>query len=127
MKVPITLLLYFSIILGINCGYSIEEFLEYVIKNGYYDITEQIKNYYGNEIAVDICKELMKQENCDGCEELVYVYIPDNNHSKVRGKEAIPTLEYIIYNPNNLKIYQNRTAEIHYILEEIKNKYNIKK
>ena len=58
--------------------FSIGALLDYLQETGYYEIIQAIKNSFGDDIAIDVCKELT---NSNDCEEIVRVYMvftPDN-------------------------------------------------
>ena len=75
-------------------------------KTGYYDIIVKIKIYYGVDIAISFCKEIIKSEDCD---ILVRVYVPCRSRGE---NEEIKALESIIFYPGNYNIYKGREPEI---------------
>ena len=52
-------------------SYSIDSLLDYLQEKGYYDIILAIKTYFGDDVAIDFCQELVQSNNC---EEVVRVY-----------------------------------------------------
>ena len=88
-------------------------------ENGYYEIILEVKHYYGNDVSISICKEMIKSADC---EEVVRVYIPN---AAGRGVGEAKTLENIIFNPEYSKIYKDNVSEILKMIENIKKEYNI--
>ena len=91
---------------------------------------ELIKIYYGNDVAIAMCKELVKSNHCDS---IINIYMPTQNKARAIQQNGIdnnfkrPNLEYIIFNPINHKIYDKdfKPIEIHNIIKKIKLKFNI--
>ena len=54
--------------------YSIDLFLDYLQETEYYEIIQAIKNAFGDDIAIDVCKKLTKSNDC---EQVVRVYMVD--------------------------------------------------
>ena len=68
------LFLFLSLLLTIQNGtYSIKVFLDYLQEKGYWDIIYNIKNIFGEEVAIDICTKLTESPN--DCEEVVRIYM----------------------------------------------------
>ena len=114
------ILLSLLIVLDVKADYSIETFLNYMQGTKYYDIIAQVKIYYGSDVAIYICMALVQSNDC---ETLVRTYI-SNGVRPDGGK--VKTLESIFFNPDNYEIYGNNASEYHKILENIKEKHNIK-
>ena len=90
--------------------YSIDPFLDYLQETGYYDIIQAIKIYYGDDIAIDVCEELTKSNDC---ETVVMIYMITGGG---RGRRAR------IFNNTEIK----EVAEIYQpIIEYFENEYNI--
>ena len=58
--------------------YSIDSFLDYLQETGYYDIMQSIKLYFGDDVAIDICQELVHSNDC---ETIVRVYMTSGSGS----------------------------------------------
>ena len=52
--------------------FSIDTLLDYLQEKGYYDIIQAVKTYFGDDIAIDVCKEFVQSNHC---EEVVRVYM----------------------------------------------------
>ena len=52
--------------------YSIDALLDYLQETGYYDIIQSIKIYFGDDVAIDVCKEFVQTNHC---ETVVRVYM----------------------------------------------------
>ena len=52
--------------------YSIDALLDYLQETEYYEIIEAIKNAFGDDIAIDVCKQLTKSNDC---EQVVRIYM----------------------------------------------------
>ena len=93
--------------------YSIAPFLDYLQETGYYDIIKSIKLYFGEDIAIDVCEELTKSNDC---ETVVRFYM---NPGGSKGKR-VP----IFKNITNTEITE--ITEIYQrIFEILENKYDI--
>ena len=132
MKFSIILLIVLSIqfvnMIDLS-SYSIDTFLEYIQNSGYYEIFLQIKYYYGDDVAIATCKELVQSNDCD---YLVKVYFPSRKNYIIaikyyQNQKVKPTLEHIIMNPNNYNIYyvENEPKEIIEKINKIKKDFNI--
>ena len=125
MKAFIFLILALAITLNVKADYSIKPFLNYMIEKGYYTLLEQIWTYYGIDVAIDVCKGIAKTGDCD---TLVRVYI---SKGRTRGDSLDdgpkPTLEFIIFNPDNNDLYNNEYTpqQIHDLIEKVKTKNHI--
>ena len=115
----LTLLLSLLIVLDVRANYSIIDFLNYLQEKGYYDIIVEVKRYFGKDVAIEICKGLVSSGDC---EQLVRIYIPNTSRGD---DEGMKTLESIIFNPDNYDIYKDNAESYHYMIERIKQKYNI--
>ena len=129
MKIlSIILLLSFSIILGVEESYSFKVFFKEIQKEGYYDMFVEIYQFYKKDVTIEVCNEF--GYNRDNCEELVevYIYKPGRRYAPSRFPRKRPTLESIIMNPKNYNIYavKHNTTDIHNMIVEVKNKYDIK-
>ena len=58
MKV-IKVLLFMMLLVYEQSHFSINELLDYLQETGYYDIIQQIKYFYGDDVAICLCKELV--------------------------------------------------------------------
>ena len=52
--------------------YSINQFLNYLQENLYWEILDQTTIYFGAEVSIELCKEFVPSPHC---EEVVRVYI----------------------------------------------------
>ena len=142
MKIlSIILLLSLSITQDIEESYSFKIFIKEIQKEGYYDMFVEVYHFYKREVTIEVCNGFGYNRN--NCEELVEDYIHESSdEAKPRGDESsagakpsgpiiieeTPTLESIIMNPKNYNIYavKHNETDIYNMIEEIKNKYNIK-
>ena len=105
--------LFYMMLLLSNIGvlkgdYSIDSFLDYLQEKGYYDIIQSVKIYFGDDVAIDICKKLAPTIDCI---TVVRVYMDGSSPSD--GKQ-----KYKKAAPNDPPIYQQ-------ILEDLKNEFNM--
>ena len=56
--------------------YSIDTFLDYLQEKGYYELIQEIKNAFGDDVAIAVCKELVQSNDC---EIVVRVYMETHN------------------------------------------------
>ena len=69
--------LFYIILLLSNIGvqgsyYSINILLDYLQETQYYDLIQKLKIAFGNDVAIDVCKELAKNNDCG---EVVRIYM----------------------------------------------------
>ena len=64
MKAIAVLLLIIFIVDG-QSTYSIDAFLDFLQENGYYEIILQVKMTFGDDIAIDVCKQLVQTNDCE--------------------------------------------------------------
>ena len=83
MKLLFTLLLTIAIFVNVKGDFSINPLLDYLQESGYYQILAQIKYHIGEDIAIDVCKDLVKSIHC---EEIIRIYIPPGP-SKINSKK----------------------------------------
>ena len=113
MRYLFYMILILSNIEVLKGDYSIDPFLDYLQNTGYYDIIQSIKLYFGEDIAIDVCEELTKSNDC---ETVVRVYMIDGGSMGKR----VP----IFKNITNTEITE--ITEIYQrIFEVLENKYDI--
>ena len=79
------LFLFLSLLLTIQNGsYSIKVFLDYLQEKGYWDIIYNIKKYFYDDVAIDICNKLT--ESPRDCEEVVRIYMITPSENKCPAK-----------------------------------------
>ena len=81
MKELLLFILLPLILLNDLDNYSINSLLNYLQVNGYYEVIEKIKKEYGDDIAIEFCKEFIQSRDC---EEIVKVYIPQAINRRIR-------------------------------------------
>ena len=79
MKSLIILFLILTSISNIKGDYSIDTLLNYLQEKGIYDLLAEIKYCYGNDISINVCKELVQSSDC---ETVVRVYISSRSNSR---------------------------------------------
>ena len=57
---------------NIKGNYSIATLLNYLQEKGLYELLVEVKSYFGNDVSISICKQLVATSDC---ETLVRVYI----------------------------------------------------
>ena len=88
MKLLFTLLLTIAIFVNVKGDFSINPLLDYLQESGYYQILAQIKYHIGEDLAIDVCKDLVASIHC---EEIIRIYIPPGP-SKINSKRGIKPL-----------------------------------
>ena len=125
MKV-ITFLLFIIFTFNADTTYSIDALLDYLQETGYYEVIYQVKIYFGIDVAIDFCKEIVKTNQC---EDIVTVYMPSSymhhcpkipqiNHEK-KPKPSNKFIEEI------KKLYNNASQDIQTLIFIIFNNYDI--
>ena len=112
MKSLIFLFLILTTISNIKGDYSILTFLNYLQEKGLYDLLVEVKSYFGTDVSISFCKQLVQNSDCD---TIIRVYISTNN-SRGDGQDR----ETIIKKAKQM-IDENRKALIKagYTLDEI--------
>ena len=75
-----TFLLALTIIINIKCDYSIGSLLDYLQEKGLYNIIKEIKSYFGDDIAIDVCKSFVETIHC---EDVVRIYIISSGRHRI--------------------------------------------
>ena len=61
--------------------FSIQAFVNYLQENNYWEILVQVSVYFGDDVAIEVCKSFVPSPHC---EEVVRVYIQASANSKMR-------------------------------------------
>ena len=113
MKKILILLFILSIIYAQNT-YSITTVLEHLQETGYYEIIQDTKIYFGNDISIDLCKSLI---NSPHCEEVVTIYMPysqgSSSHRAPRRSEIIEDERDDIFEKFESKTIKNEIKKIY--------------
>ena len=72
MKSFIILFLLNLIVINTKEEYSINNLLNYLQDNNLYDILVEVKTYFGEDVAIFLCKDFVPTNHC---EDVVKVYI----------------------------------------------------
>ena len=72
MKSFIILFLLNFIVINTKVEYSINNLLNYLQENSLYEILVEVKTYFGNDVAISLCKDFVPTNHC---EDVVKVYI----------------------------------------------------
>ena len=56
--------------------YSIDEILNYLQSNGLYEVLMEVKYYFGDDVAIALCKEFVQSNDC---EKIIRTYIPSQS------------------------------------------------
>ena len=97
----ITFLLLFIFSFSGDTTYSIDALLDYLQETGYYEIIYQVKKHFGDDVAIDFCKGIVKTTQCN---EVVRVYmstISSSGQRRCPKKEIEPVNPIIIPKPTD--------------------------
>ena len=126
LKTLLIILLLFYFLNG-QKGYSTNELLDYLHETGYYDIIQRIKNTFGPDVAIDFCKALTGNKDC---EEVVNVYMTDSESLPFNPETPIEDVlietnasEY--FKKEIIKLYKEVDNEGKYLIFIIVNSYDI--
>ena len=122
MKISIGFFLIFIILENIKSKkfFSISSFLNHIKENGYYDVITIITHSFGDDIAIDFCKEIYQTNDC---EVIVNNYIPKKSATRRIGPKA--NFDNIIYSEWNILLREKSKNEIIEIKNKLKKKYMI--
>ena len=98
----ISILFFMPFIISFSyVSYSLDLFLQYLQNEGYYDLLLEIKIIFGDDVAINVCKELVK--NNKDCETVIRIYLinPYENSKRkiiieIEDEEENATLEQLI-------------------------------
>ena len=71
-------------------SYSIQPFLDYLQEKGYYEIIQAIKNSFGDDIAIAVCKELTKSNDCEEVVRVYMVFVDEDDNQGGSGMHLMP-------------------------------------
>ena len=89
----ILLLILLSISNSKGDNFSIDTFLNYLQEKGLYDILMNIKYYFGDDVSIAFCKELIKNQNC---ETVIRIYISSRVRGELPIEESIMNIAQLI-------------------------------
>ena len=72
MKSFIILFLLIFIVINSKDSYSINNLLNYLQDNNLYKILVEVKTYFGDDVAISLCKDFVPTNHC---EDVVKIYI----------------------------------------------------
>ena len=87
MKIFIILLFTLIYAFHTESSYSIVSLIDYLIGNGYYELIQQVKMVFGNDVAIDVCISIVETSQC---EEIVRVYMEPSQTSPSPGIPRTP-------------------------------------
>lgn len=70
-------------------SYSIDTLINYLQESGYYDIIQQIKLIYGDDVAISFCQELV---DTGDCRTVVKIYMTPNINVSPRDDKELDKL-----------------------------------
>ena len=85
MKSLIFIFLILTTISNIKGSFSIGELLNYLQEKGLYELLVEVKLYFGTDISISICKEMVKTYDC---EEIVRIYISPSGTRPFEDRET---------------------------------------
>ena len=126
LRILLVILLLFYFLNG-QKDYSIDEFLDYLHETGYYDIIQNVKISYGNEVAINLCLGLTHNFLC---EEVVRVYMAPSGSCPIDPKTPIEDVlkeikasEY--FKKEIVKLYEEVNDKGKYLILIIVSSYDI--
>ena len=114
--------IFISLFLALNkCDeeYSINTLLNFLQSTGYYEIIYETKLYFGDDVAIAICQEIVQTKHCY---EVVTVYMPPPPSPKKCPPNGKDIIKNIISRP---KIHENLISNINILNRVFKNFCNI--
>ena len=66
--------------------YSIDEILNYLQSNGLYEVLVEVKKYFGDDVAIALCKEFVRSNDC---EKIIRTYISSQLKLRRLGKRTL--------------------------------------
>ena len=74
--------------------YSIDNLINFLENTGYYEILVQVKIHFGEDVAISLCKDLVKTNHC---EIVINVYIKEKyNRNSNRSRATDISIEDIL-------------------------------
>ena len=68
--------------------YSIDTFLNYLQEKGYYDLIQAVKTYFGDDVAISVCQELVQSNDCETVVRIYMTNSPPTDGSGPRRSKA---------------------------------------
>ena len=125
MKELLFILLPLFILNDLN-QYSIKYILDYLQETKYYEVIQNVKNVFGDDIAIEVCKEYVQTNDCETIVKdymLTYAQSPTSRR-RAQSNINIGLIE-LLHKDENLKIlkkFYNEKDIISKSLKIIKNK-----
>ena len=101
MKVFLFIFLLFIIF---NQSFSINNFLDYLKNTGYYETIEYIKLIFGDDVAIEVCRELLQTNDCEVVVKVYMLPWTSPSRAPIRREEGTNKLTQILFQEENLKI-----------------------
>ena len=129
MKSLLSLFCFFLIIVNTKEDYTFETLFNYLQDEGFLDILLQIKINLGGDIAISMCKEIVKTQQC---ETIIKIFNPSGSRSINPGEDNInnnknnKSLKEILFEEKNLQILNKKfnKIEIKKIIQKIEMIFN---
>ena len=125
MKSLLSLFCFFLIIVNTKEDYTFETLFNYLEDEGFLPILEEIKINLGYDIAISMCKEIVKTNQC---EAIMKSFNRSGSRPFQHGEDNInnKNLEEILFEEKNLQILKKKfnKIEIKKIIQKIEMIYN---
>ena len=76
--------------IGVEGKYSIDSILDYLQQTRYYDLLQEIKNQFGDDVAIDVCKALTKSSDC---EQIIRVYMTNGGNRLLKEQDEMKPMD----------------------------------
>ena len=104
--------------------YSIDSFIKYLQKNRFFEIFSEIKLFFGVDVSIEMCKNLVKSPHC---EEVIRVYITYNPHNTSRAAPLFDlNFEEFIQERNYVEIFEKVIPNAEILIKRMINNQKLK-
>ena len=125
MKSLLILFCFFLIIVNTKEDYTFETLFNYLQDEGFLPILREIKINLGDDIAISMCKEIAKTQQC---ETIIKSFNRSGSRSFQHGEDNInnKSLEEMLFEEKNLQILKKKfnKIEIKKIIQKIEMIFN---
>ena len=101
MKSFIILFLLNFIVINTKDSYSIDTLLNYLQENKLYEILVKVKAYFGDDVAISLCKDFVPTNDCEGVIK-VYIIVRSRTRDEDNEDNDITVKQILNYNYSTL-------------------------
>ena len=117
------LFILFKVITSDDESYSIEPFLVQLQKAGFYDLLLDVKEAFGDEVAIEVCLQLYETNDCEKVVK-IYMIARNDNQKTVRNLIQQNFIQFDSFYEEFNKFIK-KISEVKHEIDEVKKLYEI--